>query len=82
MFSTPVEIYLFGSRADDARKGGDIDIMIKTTETVESPAVVAARVSARLNILLGGRKVDVIIASPSLMHQTIHDVAQQQGVRL
>ncbi len=54
LFSSPVEVFLFGSRVDDSAKGGDIDLLIVLPEPVENHALTVARVSARLSILLGG----------------------------
>jgi len=82
MFSGPVDIYLFGSRVDDSRRGGDIDIMVKTPVEVAEPAMLMARISARLSILFGGIKVDVLLHAPSLLEQPIHRVALREGVRL
>ncbi len=82
LFSSPVEVFLFGSRVDDTAKGGDIDLLIVLPEPVENHALTVARVSARLSILLGGRKVDVLLQYPGALQQPIHRVAQQQGVKL
>lgn len=81
-FGESVEVILFGSRVDDTRRGGDIDIMIKTSEPVERPAVMAAKLATRLSRLLNNRNVDVIIQSDSLEHLPIHDVAERTGIRL
>ncbi len=82
LFSSPVEVFLFGSRVDDTAKGGDIDLLIVLPEPVENHALTVARVSARLSILLGGRKVDVLLQYPGALQQPIHRVAMQQGVKL
>jgi predicted nucleotidyltransferase len=81
-FDQPVEVFLFGSRVDDARRGGDIDIMIKTSEPVDRPAVMAAKIATRLSRLLDGRNVDVVLQSDSLEHLPIHDIAERTGIRL
>lgn len=82
MVDGPVEIYVFGSRVDDTRRGGDIDIMVKTPVEVAEPAMLMARISARLHILFGGIKVDVLLHAPSLLIQPIHRVALREGVKL
>lgn len=82
LFGPSVEVVLFGSRVDDEQRGGDIDLMIKTPEDIERPAVMAARLSARLSRLLDGRKIDVIIQSSSLKPLPIHEIAEQTGVKL
>jgi predicted nucleotidyltransferase len=82
VFGHPVVVILFGSRVDDSKHGGDIDIMIKTGEPVDRPAVMAAKLAGRLSRLLEGRKVDVVIQSDSLKHLPIHDIAERTGIRL
>lgn len=82
LFSSPVEVFLFGSRVDDSAKGGDIDLLIVLPEPVENHALTVARVSARLSLLLGGRTVDVLLQYPGALLQPIHHVAMQQGVKL
>lgn len=72
-------IRLFGSRLDDAAHGGDIDLLLEVPDPVDNPAVLAAQLSARISLAMGGRKVDVIILAPNLRHLPIHDIALAEG---
>lgn len=59
IYGESVEVYLFGSRTDNEKRGGDIDLLIRTTS--EKKGVLARiRMVARLKQLLGERKIDVI----------------------
>ncbi len=51
-------IYLFGSRADDAQKGGDIDLLILSTEPVGFHTQSA--VYWALQEALGEQKIDIV----------------------
>ena len=75
-------IWLFGSRLDDDKRGGDIDLMLELTEPVAHPAQLAARLSARLYLHLDGHSVDVVVSAPNLQRLPIHDVAFSTGQRL
>ena len=73
------QVRVFGSRLDDAARGGDLDIMLELPEPVDNPALLAAQMSARVSRVLHGRKVDVLLSAPNLMRQPIHDVAFKEG---
>lgn len=73
------QVRVFGSRLDDAARGGDLDIMLELPESVDNPALLAAQMSARVSRVLHGRKVDVLLSAPNLMRQPIHDVAFKEG---
>lgn len=73
---------LFGSRLDDAARGGDVDLLLELDAPVAHPAPLIARLAARASRAMGGRKVDVLLLAPNLMRQPIHDIAQRQGVLL
>lgn len=74
-----VRVRVFGSRLDDTAHGGDLDLMLELTEPVDNPALMAARISARVSRAMHGRKVDVLLSAPNLMHLPIHDIAFKEG---
>lgn len=75
-------VTLFGSRVDDTKKGGDIDLLISLPEVVQHPAELSAKISSQLIRNLEGRKVDVLLSAPNLKDLPIHAVAQQTGIVL
>ena len=75
-------MWLFGSRVHDDARGGDINLMLKVDSPVPEPAQLSAALAARVSRTMFGRKVDVLIKAPNLLHLPIHDVALAQGVRL
>jgi len=76
------QVTLFGSRVDDQAKGGDVDLMIEVRQTLQEPALIAARIASKISRAMHGRKVDVLLKAPNLLEQPIHRIAQQQGVAL
>jgi len=76
------QVKLFGSRVDDTKKGGDIDLLITLPDVVEHPAQLAAKISAQLIRLFHGRKVDVLLSAPNLKDLPIHAIALQNGITL
>lgn len=82
MLGADVRIVLFGSRLDDAAKGGDIDLMVSTTQPVNRSAFTAALLSAKLSRALDGRQVDVVLQTPQTHATLIHEIAQSKGIVL
>ena len=75
-------VRLFGSRIDDLRRGGDIDILVVCQERVEQSALTSARIGAGLQQALGERRIDVVIMAPNIRKQPIHRVALETGIEL
>lgn len=82
-FGGDAEIWLFGSRVDDARRGGDIDLYVETSlETAEDVWNAERRFLAGLYMALGEQKIDVVVKRRG--GQTplpIHEIARSEGVR-
>ena len=82
VFGERVAVWLFGSRADDAKRGGDIDLY------VELPAgeyVYAQKVRfwCALVAKLGDQKIDIVVNKiGASCHLPIYDEARLKGVRL
>ena len=81
-FGSEARVWLFGSRVDDSKLGGDVDLLVESDAPIDNPAFLAAQLSARLQRKMHGRKVDVLLLAPNLRHLPIHDIALGEGVRL
>jgi len=83
-FGGAASIWLFGSRVDDNKRGGDIDLLIETRQT-DVAAIVRAELAflTKLKMKLGERKIDVLVDYPT-RHYTppIFSIAKQTGIRL
>ncbi len=53
-------VYLFGSRVDDTKKGGDIDLLILSHRLGRDDA---RAIKSRLYDLIGEQKIDLVVAS-------------------
>ena len=60
IFGDDCKVYIFGSRADLTRKGGDIDILI-ITKDLKDKFRKKLKFIANLYKLLGEQKIDVIV---------------------
>ena len=60
IYGSRVRVYLFGSRLDDTKRGGDIDLLIRNDETKQG-ALGRIRLIARLKYLLGDRKIPITV---------------------
>lgn len=75
-------VRLFGSRLDDARRGGDIDLLVETPEPLEPKTLVERRTRfiARLYRLLGEQRIDVLIVPAGAADdRPIIRVARREG---
>lgn len=53
------QVYLFGSRVDDSKKGGDIDLLVLSTHL---GFTAQRQIKLKLYELIGEQKIDLIIA--------------------
>lgn len=59
IYGEGVEVYLFGSRLDDNKRGGDIDLLVRTKG--EKKGVLSRiRMISRIKDILGDQRIDVI----------------------
>ncbi|KFI21806.1 nucleotidyltransferase domain-containing protein [Nitrosococcus oceani] len=72
-------VFLFGSRTDDLRRGGDIDLLIELPESLsaEEAARIRARFVAQVWRRLGERKLDVVLAEPGEEDEFVQTVRAQ-----
>ena len=74
---TDAKIYLFGSRADDSKKGGDIDLLIISQKLTQKDIR-----KIRRNIIdkIGEQKIDIILAKNS--QKPFTRIAINEGILL
>lgn len=82
IFGPQARVRLFGSRVDDAARGGDIDLFVEAAAPASDRLEKTLQLEARLLRELGERRVDVVVHDPDMPLQPIHEEALQQGVAL
>ena len=75
-------VWLFGSRVDDALRGGDIDLLIETEAAFPNRAKMLCRLYGALIYALGDRKLDVLLKDARTRDAPIFNIAKRTGVLL
>lgn len=75
-------VWLFGSRADDTRRGGDIDLLVETPHAIPGRVGALCRLEGALVMALGERKIDVMLKDARTAEAPIFAVAKATGVLL
>lgn len=76
MFSE--SLWLFGSRIDDKKRGGDIDLYIETHLSTEEAVKAKFKFLRLIKDEIGEQKIDVVLNVLSLnQHLPIYDIAKQ-----
>ncbi len=76
--SDPVaEIYLYGSRADDTARGGDIDLWVRSSRITYLDTL---RLLTRIKERIGWQKIDLTINAGE--DDVLAQVVAEEGVRL
>ena len=76
-FDPGAKIYLFGSRVDDAKKGGDIDLFV-LSEKIKNPE--RRKIKISLYDKIGEQKIDLVV-TPKIL-KAFHQLAVSSGVEL
>lgn len=73
------EIYLFGSRVDDTKKGGDIDLYLVVDDKTELFRK-KLKFLAKIKKVLGEQKIDIVFNTDTT--RLIEKEAKQWGIKL
>jgi uncharacterized protein len=79
IFGDTSEIFLFGSRVDDNKKGGDIDLYIKTQDA-QKIFDKKSQFLLSLQDQIGDQKIDIIVSTDPM--REIEREAIKTGVKL
>ena len=78
-FDGPTAVYLFGSKADDTRKGGDIDLLVLSDTIPDRSKIRIFKIL--LEEKLGERRIDVVSAAFD-SEDTFVTLIKQEGIML
>ena len=83
-FSSKDSLWVFGSRADLNKRGGDIDLYIET-EIIDTQEALEKKILFLLELKqkIGDQKIDIILNVKSLKyHMPIYDIGRSGGVKI
>ena len=82
-FGLDTEIYLFGSRVDDSKKGGDIDLLVAVHDESDDIFLKKIKAVTAIQLAIGDQKIDLIV-TPDISHDSrlVVSEAFRTGVRL
>ncbi|WP_353661173.1 nucleotidyltransferase domain-containing protein [Hydrogenimonas sp. SS33] len=79
-FGPAAKVFLFGSRTDDAKRGGDIDLYVVAEPLPENWRDMRSAFWICLQERLGEQKIDIVVArNPD---DPIERIAQRDGIEL
>lgn len=81
-FGPEARVWLFGSRVDDQARGGDIDLMVDTPNTLKTPFADTVALETALQLVLGDQKIDILLKHGGNEDTAFHQMARSTGVLL
>ncbi|MBA1149293.1 nucleotidyltransferase domain-containing protein [Ectothiorhodospiraceae bacterium WFHF3C12] len=82
IFGPNARVWLFGSRTDDSRRGGDIDLYVEAPCASDEVTQLEGRLYAFLVRRLGEQRIDIIVRPNNMPPRSIDEEAKRTGVRL
>ena len=74
------KIYLFGSRVDDTKRGGDIDLYLCPSQKFEDEKIRRRSFLIKLDEYIGEQKIDAVMAKDEA--RLIEQEAKRTGIEL
>ena len=82
-FGNMTQVWLFGSRVDDSKRGGDIDLYIEPeNQDISLIAMAKLRFLRSLHTELGEQKIDVVLRLANAKTLPVYDIAKENGIQL
>lgn len=74
-------VWLFGSRVNDLKRGGDIDLYIEVSPKI-SVFEAKLRLLSFFEIKFGEQKIDILIRVQDQKATAMHEIAKSSGIEL
>jgi len=80
-FGPKARVVLFGSRTDDNRRGGDVDLLVRGAWEREDAFHRKVRFLVAVKSRLGDQRIDVVVAAPEDRRPIVME-AMREGITL
>ena len=80
-YGSDTEVWLFGSRTDDALRGGDIDLLVRNAPEGEDGFKRKIKFQVEMEKRLGERRIDVVVEKSGDERLIVRN-ACEYGIRL
>ncbi len=77
-FGANANVWLFGSRVDDSRRGGDVDLYVETDQASTLLSALRCKIELEESLDL---HVDLVVKEEG-KNKPIHQIAKTQGIQL
>jgi len=81
-FGTNVQVFLFGSRTNNLKRGGDIDLFIRNPDSERLKIRAKIDFITELIQLIGEQKIDVVLDNQDSGNSILFRTIDQTGIRL
>lgn len=83
-FGKSAKLILFGSRRDDNKRGGDIDLLVEANLNQEEMFMKKITALGQLQRALGEQKIDLLTVNPTSSEKVadVVQIAREQGLNL
>jgi len=82
VLGVPYHVWLFGSRVDADKRGGDIDLLVEAEAVLSNRAEVLCRLQGALVMALGDRKLDIVLRDARGGDAPVFEIARRTGIQL
>jgi predicted nucleotidyltransferase len=81
IFGDAAQVWLFGSRVDDNKRGGDIDLYVECN-LQQGLALAKIKLLSHLAETFDEQKIDILVQSTQRPQHPLGTIAKAQGLRL
>lgn len=78
-FDADATVYLYGSRADDSAKGGDIDLLVVSDRLGFRELL---RLRTAILDRIGWQQLDMVVRRHDQLNEPLAEVARETGIKL
>lgn len=75
-------LWLFGSRADPRKRGGDIDLYLEVDARVPDVPALVRELRLALFQRIGEQRIDIVVRARNTFPSALHELAKLEGVLL